>query len=70
MILQLGFVRGFVFTLFSPLARYAYHAFANKIDDNGYKGIMILCELPLHDSSTSLYVLFCIHIGFRDIMIL
>ena len=29
----------------------------------GYRGITILCELPINESSISLYVLFCIHIG-------
>ena len=55
-ILQLGFVRGFVFILVTGVSC--------------YRSIMILCELSLHDSSTSLYVLFCIHIGYMGIMIL
>ena len=36
----------------------------------GCRGIMILHELSLHDSSTLLCVLFCVYIGYRGIMIL
>ena len=32
----------------------------------GYRGITILCELPINESSISLYVLFCIHMLYHD----
>ena len=35
-----------------------------------YRGILILCEMSLHDSSTLRHVWFCIHNGYGGIMIL
>ena len=46
------------------------HTHLSQNADSGYMGIMILHEFSRCDSSNSLCVCFCIHIGYRGIMIL